>query len=359
MQIKKKLIKSIKLYIILFHFILFINIFFISNVKASLFEISNLNISEPFDVNFNKGKVIDKGFRKAFIELISMITTSGDKEKILSTPLPQIKGLIDSFTMEDEKFINNQYQVKFDVNFNKKNTLIFFEKKNIFPALPKKKKLLIIPVLVNLQKDEILLFNNNIFFEKWDEKEKRYYLLNYILPSEDLEDVDLLSQNSKSIEDYNFKKTISKYDLQDFIITIIYKNNNKLRVLSKIKLDEKTKIENIVYEDVDFSKEKDIDFVISSLKTNYENHWKNINKINTSIKLPITVSIDSKEYNKITVLENSLNELNFVSDFFITKFNNKNIFFKIIYNGSPDKFIIDMKKKGILLNTEEQIWKIQ
>ncbi len=359
MQIKKKLIKSIKLYIIFFHFILFINIFFISNVKASLFEISNLNISEPFDINFNKGKVIDKGFRKAFIELISMITTSGDKEKILSTPLSEIKGLIDSFTMEDEKFINNQYQVKFDVNFNKKNTLIFFEKKSIFPALPKKKKLLIIPVLVNLQKDEILLFNNNIFFEKWDEKERRYYLLNYILPSEDLEDVDLLSQNSKSIEDYNFKKTISKYDLQDFIITIIYKNNNKLRVLSKIKLDEKTKIESIVYEDIDFSKEKDIDFVISSLKTNYENHWKNINKINTSIKLPITVSIDSKEYNKITVLENSLNELNFVSDFFITKFNNKNIFFKIIYNGSPDKFIIDMKKKGILLNTEEQIWKIQ
>ena len=92
MQIKKKLIKSIKLYIIFFHFILFINIFFISNVKASLFEISNLNISEPFDINFNKGKVIDKGFRKAFIELISMITTSGDKEKILSTPLSEIKG---------------------------------------------------------------------------------------------------------------------------------------------------------------------------------------------------------------------------------------------------------------------------
>ena len=79
--------------------------------------------------------------------------------------------------------------------------------------------------------------------------------MNYILPSEDLEDVDLLSQNSKSIEDYNFKKTISKYDLQDFIITIIYKNNNKLRVLSKIKLDEKTKIESTVYEAIDFSKE--------------------------------------------------------------------------------------------------------
>ena len=348
-----------RLYIIFFYSVLFINVVFTTSLNANSFKITNLEVSEPFELSFNKEKVTDKGFTMAFLEMVSMLTTSGDKKKIQNTSVSTIKSLIDSFTMSGERFVNNIYYAKFDVNFNKKNTLIFFEKKSIFPSIPKKKNLLIIPVLVNLQKDEILLFNNNIFYEKWDEKEKRYYLLNYILPSEDIEDVDLLSQNSKSIEDYDFKKTISKYDLQDFIITIIYKNNNKLRVLSKIKLDEKTKIESGVYEDIDFSKEKDIDFIIDSLKTIYENHWKNINKINTSIKLPITVSINSKEYNKITILENSLNELNFVSDFFITKFNNKNIFFKIIYNGSPDKFIIDMKKKGILLNTEEQIWKIQ
>ena len=41
-----------------------------------------------------------------------------------------IKELIDSFTMSDEKFINNEYVVNFDVNFNKKNTLLFFRKNN-------------------------------------------------------------------------------------------------------------------------------------------------------------------------------------------------------------------------------------
>ena len=100
----------------------------------------NLEISEPFDINFNKEKVINRGFKEAFIELISMITTSGDKEKIKKTSINTINSLIDSFTMSKEKFVNNKYVVNFDVNFNKKNTLKFFEKKNIFPSIPKKKK---------------------------------------------------------------------------------------------------------------------------------------------------------------------------------------------------------------------------
>ena len=140
MQIKKKLNNSNKLYIIFFSFVLFINIIFSTPLNASLFKISDLEIVEPFELNFNKEKVIDKGFIQAFHELISMITTSGDKKKIVDTELMIIKGLIDSFTMSNERFINNKYYVNFDVNFNKKNILIFVEKKNIFPSIPQKKK---------------------------------------------------------------------------------------------------------------------------------------------------------------------------------------------------------------------------
>jgi len=81
MQIKKKLNNSNKLYIIFFSSVLFINIIFSTSLNASLFKISDLEISEPFELNFNKEKVVEKGFIEAFHELISMITTSGDKKK--------------------------------------------------------------------------------------------------------------------------------------------------------------------------------------------------------------------------------------------------------------------------------------
>ena len=359
MQIKKKLNNLNKLYIIFFYFVLFINVIFITSLNASSFKITNLEISEPFELNFNKEKVIDKGFKIAFLELASMITTSGDKKKIENTSLSTIKGLIDSFTMSDERFINNKYYVTFNVNFNKKNTLNFFENKNIFPSILKKKDLLLIPIMVDLQSDQISLFTNNIFYEKWNNDNERYYLLNYILPSEDLEDVDLLSQNSKSIEDYDFKKVIKKYDLNDFIITIIYKNNEELTVLSKIQLNQSSKIDSKKFENINLYKEKDLNLILVNLKTTYENYWKNINQINTSIKLPLTISINATQHKKIQTLENSLNELDLVSGFEILKFNNQNIHFKIIYNGSPNKFINEVKIKGIEINTQNQVWEAE
>jgi len=141
--------------------------------------------------------------------------------------------------------------------------------------------------------DKILLFSNNVFYEKWNKNNERFYLLNYLLPSEDLEDVNLLSQNSKSIEDYDFKEIIKKYDLNDFIITIIYKNNNDLKILSKIQLNQFFKIDNQAYENIELSNEKDLELVLTNLKISYENYWKNINQINTSIKLPLTITVNA------------------------------------------------------------------
>ena len=62
----------------------------------------------------------------------------------------------------------------------------------------------------------------------------KHFLLEYILPSEDLEDVSIISKNISSIEDYDFEEVINKYDINDYIVTIIYKNNNQLRILSKV-----------------------------------------------------------------------------------------------------------------------------
>ena len=228
-----------------------------------------------------------------------------------------------------------------------------------FPSIPQQKNLLLVPILVDVQSDKIFLFTNNVFYEKWNKNSERFYLLNYLLPSEDLEDVNLLSQNSKSIEDYDFKEIIEKYDLNDYIITIIYKNNKDLKILSKIQLNQFLKIDNKTYNNIELSNEKDFNSVLTNLKNSYENYWKNNNQINTSIKLPLTVTVNALKHEKIQMLENSLNKLDLVSSFEISKINNKNIYFKIIYNGSPNKFLNDMKNENIIIMNRNQIWEVQ
>jgi hypothetical protein len=359
MQIKKKINNLNRLYIIFFSSVLFINIVLCTTLNANSFKITDLEISEPFVLNFNKEEVIDKGFKKAFSELVSTITTSDDKKKIKDVKLSTIKNLIDSFTMSNERFIKNIYKVNFDVSFNIKNTLSFFEKKNIFPSIPIQKKLLLIPVFVNLQSDQIQLFDKNIFYEQWNKKNKRYYLLNYILPSEDLEDINLILQNSESIEDYSFDRTIKKYDLEDYVIVIIYKNKNELRVLSKMQLNQSFKINNTKFKNVNFNENEDIDLVLERLKTIYENYWKEINQINTSIKLPITISVNSNKHKKIKIFENILDQLILVSNYEIVKFDSKKIYYKVVYNGPPDKFFENIKEKNLIAENINQIWEIK
>tara|TARA_B100001142_G_C14291469_1_gene639130 strand:- start:580 stop:1659 length:1080 start_codon:yes stop_codon:yes gene_type:complete len=359
MQINKKLNNLNKLYIYFFSSILFINIIFLTPLNANSFKIIDLEISEPFKLNFNKEKVIDRGFKEAFQELISKITTSGDNTKIKNTNLTIIKNLIDSFTMSNERFINETYIVNFDVNFNKKNTLFFFNKRNIFPSIPIKKNLVLLPILVDLQSDEVFLFSNNIFYDQWNDKKERYDLLNYLLPTEDIEDLSLISLNSKSIEDYSFQKIIKKYDIDDYIIVIIYKNKKELQILSKMNLNQSFKINNKKFENIDLLNEKDFYIVLQNLKITYEDYWKKINQINTSIKLPLTISINANDHSKIKVLEDILIKLDLVANYEIVKFDSENIYLKIIYNGPPNKFINEMKEEYIFINTEKSIWTVK
>ncbi len=359
MQIKIKLLRFLRLYIYFFTIVLFIIFFSTAILKANSFKVSNLEISEPFELNFDKNKVIDRGFKLAFINLISMITTSGDKKKIQNTSLKVIKGMVDSFTISKEKFIDETYYANIDVVFNKKNTLFFLEKKNIFPSIPFKNKVLLIPIIIDLEKDNLFLFSENDFYNKWNIENENFHLLEYLLPSEDLDDLNLIQRNFESIENYDFLELIKKYDLKDYIITIVFKKKNQVRVLSKINFNNSLKLDNQNFLNLDLNKIENFNLIMAELKEIYEDNWKKNNQINTSIKLPLTISVNSNEYTKIQKLENSLKEMDLVSQFDIIKFDNQNSIYRVIYNGSPKNFLNDMKKKKLVFSLKEKIWKLK
>ncbi|MDC1280167.1 hypothetical protein N8Z07_02530 [Pelagibacteraceae bacterium] len=359
MQIINKLIKLQKVYIFFISILLFIIIFSTTFSYGNTFKVSDIEISSPFELNFKKNRVIDEGFQISFLNLLSMITTSGDKNKIKDTSIKELKSMIDSFTISDEKFIKNEYFAKLETTFNKKKILSFLESKNIFPSIPVRNKVLLVPILIDTETDNIYLFNNNIFYKKWNDEKKSYHLLDYLLPSEDLEDLNKIQEMSFSIESYDFINLIKKYDIKDYIVSIIYKDKNKFTILSKINLNDSLKINNQKYTNINLDNEKDFKEILDNLKNIYEDYWKKNNEINTSIKLPLTLSIDSKNYKKIALLEKSFNNIDLVSNFYILKFNSKTIHYKIIYNGSPKTFLNRMKKNNFELTMKNNVWTVK
>ena len=101
------------------------------------------------------------------------------------------------------------------------------------------------------------------------------------------------------------------------------------------------------------------DDIIFKMKSIYENKWKSINKINTSITIPIKISIKNSNFLISAKLENILNQSDFVYEYEIEKISSEDIIYKITYNNNPEKFLNTLKVNDININSSTNIWNIE
>tara|TARA_B100000963_G_scaffold187210_1_gene162908 strand:- start:1292 stop:2353 length:1062 start_codon:yes stop_codon:yes gene_type:complete len=348
-----------RLYIFFSALSLIIFFFSTETVKAKSFEINDIEISQPFEINFDKNKVIDLGFKDAFFELIYSLIKSSDFKKIDSVKLNEIKSMIETFSIKEEKFIDQKYHLNLGVSFNKKKIFKYLEKKNIFPSQILKERFLFIPIIINENGNDISIFSNNPIYDNWNEITERYHLINYLLPSEDLEDLNLIKEKLDFLETYDFNDITKKYFLKNSIISLITIGNNEVRILTKIYNDKNEIIKNSSFKSINIDNETDLNFLITNLKSLFEDTWKKLNEINTSIKVPITIKIKNDDLKKSDNFELSLNEIDLVNDYSIQKFDKEFVFYEVLFNGTVQNFINIMKNKKYNLNTQKKIWIIE
>ncbi len=336
-------------------------IFFFSTevVKAKSFQINNIEISQPFEINFDKNKVIDTGFKKAFFELVYSLIKSSDFKKIDNIRLNEIKSMIETFSIKEEKFIDQKYYVNLGVSFNKKKIFRYLEKKNIFPSRILNEQFLFIPVIINEKGNDISIFSNNPIYANWNKTNKRYQLIKYLLPSEDLEDLNLIKEKLEVIETYDFNEITKKYFLKNSIISLIFRSKNEVRILTKIYNDKNEIIKNDTFKNINIDNETDLNFLIDNLKNLFEDTWKKLNEINTSIKAPITIKMKNDDLKKSNNFELFLDEIDMVSDYSIKKFDKEFVFYEVLFNGTVQNFINIMKNEKYNLNTQKKVWMIE
>ena len=342
----------------IFFFFIALNLFFFStaNVSAKSFQVDEIEISEPFREKFDKNSVIDKGFRNAFFKLINLLVKSNDFNKVKSIRLNEIKSMIESFTIQDEKFIDETYYLKIGVNFDKRKIYNYLEKKNIFPSQIKNEKFLFLPLIIDENNNNIIIYSDNPIYEKWNLDTNKNYLINFLLPTEDLEDLNFIKNNIDNIENYNFQEIIKKYYLNNSIISIIFKNKDDIKVLSKIYIEDKEIILNNTFKSYNFNNKEELNYFIEELKMIYEDLWKKQNEINTSIKLPLIIKIDNQNLSVSLKIENIFKEIDLISYYSIKNFDKDYIYYEIIFNGTPQNFIKIMNDRNYNFDTQNKVW---
>tara|TARA_B100000401_G_C52748958_1_gene692234 strand:- start:253 stop:1323 length:1071 start_codon:yes stop_codon:yes gene_type:complete len=340
-----------------FVFFIFYFIFSTNNVQANTYKIGNIEISEEYNTNFNKDNIIDKAFNSAFQTLIRKITLSKNFPLLENQNIKLIKSFVESFSVVNEKFENNKYHGVFEINFNKKKILSFLRNKNIFHARMIEKKILFIPVFINLEKNTLLLFDENPFYSNWNINMENQFLIKYILQNEDLDDYKLIKEQINTIENYDFKEITSKYELnENYIIFIAFKDNEGLKTFSKLNInDAKINIKE-EFKGFKIKNKNKIETIIKFMKVKYDDELKKINLINSSIKLNIQLNLNSKDTSLINKIEKILNKIELIESYYINNFDNKITSYSILSNSTPDKLIKEFDKYNIDVTPENNIW---
>ncbi len=321
--------------------------------------IEEIEITEKLENDFNKSILINKGFRIAFEELMVKLIQSKNLNKIKDINLNEIKSMIETFSIKEEKFINKNYSLKLGVSFNKKKIFNYLDNKSIFPSQIVEEKFLFIPIIIDQSNSDLLVFSNNPIYKNWKKNSNKNYLIEYVLPAEDLEDLNLIKDNYLKLENYDFEEIIKKYFLNNSIIALFFKDNNQIKILSKIRIKENKVIQSNSFENIDLSNSESLELMINNLKTVYEDFWKENNLINTSIKLSLMIQIDNDNFKLTSNFEKILNEIDLISDYSINRFNKNFIFYSVVFNGTPRSFINIMKDNDYNFDTQKKIWVLE
>jgi len=341
-------------------FFLFFLFMFLSNYALAsnhTLSIEELKISKKINLEFSRNKVIDDAFKKAFYRLISQILNSSDIKKLKKVEMKEIKTLIENFKIKNETFRENKYYANFDVYFNKNKIKFFLERKNLFYSKPKKISVLFLPIII--EKENLYLFDENVFYKYWLNDKDQSGLINYIMTIEDIDDILKLIKSKENLEELDITEIAEKYNTNNYILSLIYIDNKKLNFFSKIKFEEYKKNSNLAFYEVNLSEKDSVIEVINKTKLHLNDIWKDFNKINTSIKLSINLILYGDDVNKISEFESTLSKIDDIGSFSIKKFDLNKTIYEIVYNTDPNKLIKQFSNYGFKIIDDGNRWVIK
>ena len=113
----------------------------------SIFDVNNIIIT---NYNYqNKEKLLDRAFKDGFYKLTEKILQKKDSDSLKKIGLKEIRQLISSYQIIENKDFNKKNEVKINLSFSRSKINNLFYKNNISYADVSKTDLVIFPVLID------------------------------------------------------------------------------------------------------------------------------------------------------------------------------------------------------------------
>ena len=323
--------------------------------ENNLFTVNNL-LLEKKD-NISSIKLANKAIEDAFINLINKILLKEDISKVANLNFTQIKQLVTYYNISKNSVDENN-KINFNVSFDRNRIHDLFYSKGISYSEIIDKEFYILPIL--LEDDELFVFSNNSFYDNWNDQSKKY-LIEFILPIENIEIIQIINKSRDNIIDLNLTEIFKEYSNKNVALALIeYSNSGKRNVYLKSRIGGKIISKSINFKKKDTSEKQIINKkIIYTIKDEITNLVKSQNLIDVRTPSFLNVRLNLDNKNNLVLLNSKIKNIDLIDNVFVQEYNKDYVNIRIKYLGKLDKIINQLKKENVNLYFTNDKWFIE
>ena len=300
--------------------------------------------------------LVNKAIKLGFYKLTQRILKEKDAIELSKTSLKDIKNLVSNYQIINEADNLKEGDVIINLTFDREKINKFFYNKDISYADISKTKLVIFPVLV--EKNNINLFSDNYFYNNWENK-NIYDFIDYVLPSENLEDIQLINQNKDNLETIKVDKILSKYDIKNYIFLVIKPGDKQANVFLKGKISGNEVIKNVEIEINNNDTKVNYTYIIKEIKKEINELWKSQNLIDISAPAFLNIMLFINESRDLLNLQQSLSTIDLIDRYSVLELNKNYAKLNVKYYGKINKIKKKFQENGIIIEIINNEWRVK
>ena len=320
----------------------------------NIFNVNNIEISK--ETSKNKEKLISDAFKKAFDELINRLLLEEDYKRISKTNLEQIRKLISYYQIinEDENKENNN--IKINVFFDKDKMHDFFHGKNILYSDIINTEVILFPLLK--KEDQYFIYTQNYFYENWNE-EKSDNLIQYILTTENIENIQRINLNKDNIYKIEVSDFFKEHETDNIVFANIEVKKDTAEVFLNTRIEGKKINKNLSIKNKEnLNKKEFYREIIFEINNIIRDLIKSQNLIDVRTPSFLNVEIKLNKKSNLVEFSNRLNKIDLIDNFYVQKLNKDYVLVKIKYLGKINKIINKLKDQNIDLKMIAGQWQL-
>jgi hypothetical protein len=341
---------------IIFLLLIIVFLFKTGNVfsENSIFSVDNIIIEKSDDIE--RELLVNKAIKLGFYKLTQRILKEKDAIELSKTSLKDIKNLVSNYQIINEADNLKEGDVIINLTFDREKINKFFYNKDISYADISKTKLVIFPVLV--EKNNINLFSDNYFYNNWENK-NIYDFIDYVLPSENLEDIQLINQNKDNLETIKVDKILSKYDIKNYIFLVIKPGDKQANVFLKGKISGNEVIKNVEIEINNNDTKVNYTYIIKEIKKEINELWKSQNLIDISAPAFLNIMLFINESRDLLNLQQALSTIDLIDRYSVLELNKNYAKLNVKYYGKINKIKKKFQENGIIIEIINNEWRVK